>query len=38
MMGEVIGMVSMKSIAMERVGLAIHIEHVKEHLKKCFPQ
>ncbi|NQT86025.1 trypsin-like peptidase domain-containing protein [bacterium] len=38
MKGEVIGMVTMKSTSMERVGLALHIEYVKEHLKDCFPQ
>jgi len=38
MRGEVIGMVTLKVIAMERAGFALHIDHVRERIAECFPE
>jgi S1-C subfamily serine protease len=35
--GEVIGMVTLKFMAMERAGFALHIDQVREQLPNSFP-
>jgi S1-C subfamily serine protease len=37
MRAEVLAMVTLKSGTMERTGFALHIDHVRDALAKCFP-
>lgn len=38
MRGEVIGMVTLKILVMERAGFALHIDHLRERIAECFPE